>query len=131
LETCCLPSGHQNIVARIVLYGQFLFSASFDSSAKQWDKNTGQLVRTFSVSSGLQITALAVSQDGLSVFTGVQDPSSYLVQWRTSDSIRLAAFEGSFYSLRYIKATQIQFLSSKYPVTIYLVVVQIQLQCNG
>jgi WD40 repeat protein len=89
--------GHKDFV-KIVLSGNFLFSGSGDSFAKQWDKTTGELIRNFEIVVGEAIMSLAVSEDGQFLYTGTTGGTgfvSYLIQWRISDGSQLKAFQGS------------------------------------
>jgi hypothetical protein len=77
------------------LYENFIFSAGVESSAAQFDKTSGNLVRKFSIDSSLQVASVAVSEDGQWLFTGSQDPTAFLVQWSISDGTRIRNLEGS------------------------------------
>jgi WD40 repeat protein len=78
---------------RIVLYENFLFSASADSTAAQFDKTSGNLIRKFSGSSPWQVVSVAVSSDGQWLFTGSQN-TEQLLQWKVSDGNRVRTMEG-------------------------------------
>jgi WD40 repeat protein len=76
----------------IILYDDFLYSASLDSSARQWDKNTGMLIKSFTIATPMQVFSVDVSEDGQFLFTGTQDSAAFLIQWGVSDSARLNSF---------------------------------------
>jgi WD40 repeat protein len=76
------------------MFENYLFSASTDGTAKHWDKVTGRFVKSFSMDNSIQVTSIAVSEDGKFLFTGSQDTAAYLVQWRVSDGLRLQTLDG-------------------------------------
>jgi WD40 repeat protein len=73
-----------------------LFSASYDSTAAQFDKTSGNLIKKFSFDSPLQIQVISValSGDGQWLFSGTQDPTALLAQWRISDGTRVRTLGG-------------------------------------
>jgi hypothetical protein len=81
-------------VKSIDLTQEFLFSAGFDSVAKQWNKEDGRFVQSFSVAAGAQVHALTASKDGLSLFTAATDHAAFVVQWSTLDATMVKNFEG-------------------------------------
>jgi WD40 repeat protein len=84
------------MILKIVLYRNFLFSASYDSSTIQFDVLTGEFVRSYKVSNGMEISSVAVSDDGQHIFTGAQDPTAFVAQWRVADGVKLRNFDGYF-----------------------------------
>jgi hypothetical protein len=68
-----------------------LFSAGGDSTAKQWDKATGEVVRTFTFDAGA-VLALAAKDDIL--FCGSTDQTSFLVQFTISTGVLSRKLEG-------------------------------------
>jgi WD40 repeat protein len=102
-ETLNSIKGHSEIVRQIILFENFLFSASFDSTAAQFDKTTGKLIRRFSVDTPRQVASVAASADGQWLFTGIGlgDPNANLVQWRVFDGSRVRTMNGVFESFIY------------------------------
>jgi WD40 repeat protein len=86
--------GHQNEIRAIKLLGNFVFSASADSTAQQWDKTTGTSIKAFSVTQTERLSSLAVSEDGTFLFTGSSGPNSFLAQWRVSDGTFVKSLNG-------------------------------------
>jgi WD40 repeat protein len=92
--------GHSGLVSSVVLYENLLFSGSFDATAFQWDKATGNLVKRFLLRSDdeQQVNSVAVSVDGMSLFTGSRNSiGARIVQWRVLDGARVRQFEGGFH----------------------------------
>jgi WD40 repeat protein len=106
-----LNEGHTDAVRQIVLSEDFMFSASLDSSAKQWNKNNAELIKSFSVTPGKNVYSVAVSAGGEFLFTGTQDSSAALLQWRISDGARMRSFQGSISIKLKIKDTLLQLSS--------------------
>jgi WD40 repeat protein len=88
------------------LFEQFIFSASLtvDFTAKQWDKSSSQLIRTFPSEAHDQVTAIAISENGQFLFmggrVGIDFAVSYLTQWRISDGTKIKDFLGFMSSIK-------------------------------
>jgi WD40 repeat protein len=90
-----LMIGHKDDVHSLASVGDYyLISASFDSTVKQWDKTTGELIRTVSIFEGDQVSSVAVSSDGLFVIAASQNPVNFVVKLRVSDGAKMFSFEG-------------------------------------
>jgi WD40 repeat protein len=85
-----LCQGHKNNVNWILTTDQYLFSASQDSTAKQWDKISGQLIKTFTTSAN-EMTYVAISEDLQYLFTASQKG---IIKWRISDGSTVQTFNG-------------------------------------
>jgi WD40 repeat protein len=80
------------------LYENYVFSASGDCTAKQWDKTTGQLIQTFSMiipgDSAYVVFSVAVSEDGIYLITGTGSVNELVNQWRIADGAKLGSYQG-------------------------------------
>jgi WD40 repeat protein len=89
-----LNEGHTERVSSIVLFENFLFSSGLDSTAREWDKTTGVLLRVFTTSISSQVSSVAVSEDGQFLFTGTIIAGSYIIQWRILDGSIVRTLDG-------------------------------------
>jgi WD40 repeat protein len=77
--------GHKANVFQVATLGNFLFTSGWDSTAKQWDKNTGKVLQTYTLSQTGFVISLAITTDGLYLFTGTTAQQFLLCQWRITD----------------------------------------------
>jgi WD40 repeat protein len=82
-------------VCRFVQYENFLYTASWDSTAKQWNSETGESLQTFPSEPGRQVISIAITPDGQFLFTGTTQLDVSITQWRISDVTKVKIFKGS------------------------------------
>jgi WD40 repeat protein len=99
-----------------------LFSAgdSIDGvTARQWDKNTGTLIKTFvGVRNPYEIGSLAVTDDGQYLFAGTQDLINLVLQWQISDGTKVRTIDGHSDTVISIKVSNGHLFTASYDKTV-------------
>jgi WD40 repeat protein len=82
--------GHSDAVLNLIITADSVFSSSSDSTAKQWSKASGQLIRSFTYDAPNEVASVALSGDYL--ICGTQ--KGIIVHWNINDGSVFRTYEG-------------------------------------
>lgn len=89
--------GHTNYIQAVLASGSILFTGSWDTTAIQWNANTGQLIRRFI---GHSNVIYSLCFDGINLYTGSSDTT--IKKWYLSITDAVATFWGHSLTVRVI-----------------------------
>ena len=107
--------GHFLSISGIALSGNFLFTASDDTTVKQWSATSFTLIRTLRGHTDT-INSLVMSPDGLTVFSGSNDQT--IRQWNVADGTLVRTLTGHTNAVQRLAASATHVFSTSTDLSI-------------
>jgi WD40 repeat protein len=100
-----LLEGHKDVIYRVICVNDFIFSSGADSKVIQWNKISGEIIRTFTNILNEIIYGLSVNEDSIFIGTTRKSNKDGLYQIRISDGALLRSFDyvGSVQAINVVK----------------------------